>query len=436
MMPSSAATTADPQSILTSHLSNDAIDAVTRAELVAATRDLVWHQAQFTADGVAPVDLHLWLKRESSGQAQRVIDAALLSLQVFSSWYGVVPSPTLVVIDVPWRSRLAGASYPGVIALSTRWIAPARDRSVERTLIGAMARQYVVPAATRQDGDRWLDEAFTLYTGSRAIHEALENNNPATAHFFGGHVPVVIRPVQWSPNRADPRPKVRHFPEIDRPPVAAWRASSVEEGSRAQRGALALHSLERYIGWPAMQQALSTYRERAIPEGGSTALLSAVVSEQRGRDLSWFFAEAFRVGARFDYAIEALTSEPATDGSNQYQTAVTMRRLGDAVFAGTSEPSAAAVSSGRGLPVAVSFEDGSMAEDMWDGRDDERRVEYFSRSRAWSASVDPRAMLLLDANRANNTRVLRPSFRPAGARLAFHWMVWLQDLMLNCTAFA
>ncbi len=49
MMPSSAATTADPQSVLNSHLSNPAIDAGTRAELVAATRDLEWHQAQFTS---------------------------------------------------------------------------------------------------------------------------------------------------------------------------------------------------------------------------------------------------------------------------------------------------------------------------------------------------------------------------------------------------
>jgi hypothetical protein len=427
---------ADPQSVLDSHLSNPAIDAGTRAELVAATRDLEWHQAQFTTVGVAPVDLHLWLKRGSSGEAQRVIDAALLSLRVFSSWYGAVPSPTLVVIEVPWRSPLAGASYPGVIALSTRWIAPARDRFVERSLIGAMARQYVGPAATRQDGDRWFDEAFTLYTGSRAIHEALENNNPATARFFGGHLPVVIRSVERSPNRSDPRPKVRRFPEIDQPPVAVWRASNVEEGSRAQRGALALHSLERYIGWPAMQQALLTYRERAISEGGSTALLGAVVSEQRGRDLSWFFAEAFRVDARFDYAIDTFTSDPAADGSSQYQTTVTLLRLGDAVFAGTTEPSASAFPSGRGLPVAVSFEDGSTAEDIWDGRDGERRLEYLSRSRAWSASVDPRAMLLLDANRANNTRVLRPPFRPVGARLALHWMVWLQDLMLSYTAFA
>jgi hypothetical protein len=436
MLRASAAPLDDRQSILTAQLSNPAIDAATRTALVAAARDLEPHDARFTADGVAPVDIHLWLKSTSPDERQRIVDATLLSLQVFSSWYDAVPSSTLVVIDVPWRSPLAGASYPEVMAISTRWIAPARDRTVERSLVGAMARQYVFSAATRTDSERWFDEAFALYTGTRAVHEALENNDAATVRFFGSHVPVVIRPVQWSPNRADPRPRVRHFPEIDLPPVAPWRMSSAEEGSLAQRGALVLHSLERYIGWPAMQQALSTYRERASATGGSAELFNAVVSEQRGRDLSWFFKDAFRGNARFDYAVDAFTSDLAPDGSNQYQTTVALRRMGDAVFAGTSEAAAGAFASRRGLTVAVNFEDGSVAEDFWDGRDGERRLEYMSRSRAVSASLDPRAVLLLDDDRTNNTRVLERRFRPIGARLALHWMVWLQDLMLSCTALA
>jgi hypothetical protein len=432
----SATTTADPQSILTAQLSNSAIDADTRAALIAAAGDLEWRQARFEADGVAPVDIHVGVKRTSIQQQQRIVDAALLSMLVFGSWYGAAPPAPMVVIDVPWRSGLAGASYPGVIAIATRWMAPGRDMTVERSLIGAMARQFGFAAATHQASERWFDEALALYTGVRAVHEALENNDAATVRFFGSHIPVVIRPVQWSPNRADPRPRVRHFAEIDLPPVAAWRMSSAEEEDRAQRGALALHSLERYVGWPAMQEALSTYRERASATGGSAELFGAVVSEQRGRDLSWFFAEAFRANARFDYAVDDFTSEPSPDGSDQYQTTVAVRRLGDAIFAGTSEAPAGGFASRRGLTVAVNFEDGSVAEDFWDGRDGERRLEYMSRSRAVSASLDPRAVLLLDDDRTNNTRVLGRRFRPIGARLALHWMVWLQDLMLSYTALA
>jgi hypothetical protein len=431
-----ATTFADPRSTLSAQLSNPAIDAEVRAALVAAARGLQPVEARFEEPGLPPVDIHLWLKPAPSARRQRTVDAALLSMRVFSTWYGVAPASPLVIVDVPLRSHLAGASYPGVIAISSRWMAPARDRTVERSLIGAMARQYLFASVSLDRAERWFDEAFALYTGTRGVHEALENDNPTTLRFFDGHVPVVVRPVPLTPNRTDPRPRVRHFDEIDRPAAAPWRWATVEAGSRAQRGALALHTLERYIGWPAMQQALREYHSRATGAGGSLATLASVVSEQRGNDLSWFFAEAFRPEARFDYAVLALTSEPAADGSAQYQTTVVLQRNGDAVFAGTGEVAEGRFASSRGLPVWVSFEDGSLAEDWWNGRDGERRLEYLSRSQAASASVDPRAVLLLDEDRANNTKQLHRSFRPVGARLALHWIVWLQDLVLSCTALA
>src|SRR6185503_8806289 len=98
-----------------------------------------------------------------------------------------------------------------------------------RSMIGAMARQYVFAAVARDARDRWFDEAFALYTGTRAVHEALENNDAATVRFFGQHVPIVIRPVEWSPNRADPRPKVRHFPEIDRSSAAGFAGTGADD---------------------------------------------------------------------------------------------------------------------------------------------------------------------------------------------------------------
>jgi hypothetical protein len=416
-------------------LTSAAIDDGAREVLMAAARGLERHQARFEADGVAPVDLELWLQPATAGQQQRVVDAALLALRVFTSWYGSAPS-SLVFIDVPWRSPVAGASYPGVIAMSVPWLQPARDMTLERAMIGAMARQYVFGAVAHQASERWFDEALALYTGTRAVHEALENGDAATVRFFGGLVPVVIRPVELSPSRADPRPRVRHFAEIDRPSAMGFAGTSAEDRNRVQRGALALHTLERYIGWPAMQPALSTYRVRATAAGGSPELFNTVVSEQRGRDLSWFFSEAFRPDARFDYAIDVLSSERGAGGSMQFQTTVGLRRLGDAVFAGTSESPTGVFSTGRALPLLVRFEDGSTAEDGWGGRDTDERFEYLSRTRAVSASLDPDAVVLLDADRTNNTRTLQPSFNRIGARLALHWMVWLQDLMLSCTALA
>ncbi|MGH9386669.1 MAG: hypothetical protein ACRD2N_20560, partial [Vicinamibacterales bacterium] len=191
-----------------------------------------------------------------------------------------------------------------------------------------------------------------------------------------------------------------------------------------------------YIGWPAMQQALVGYRERLRGEGGSSETFAAIVSEQRGRDLSWFFTEAFRFEARFDYAIGVLKSEPQPDNSSQFHSIIGLRRMGDAVFSGTNDAPVGGFEGGRALQVSAVFDDGSTVRDTWDGRDAEKQIEYVGPSPIVAASVDPDAVILLDADRSNNTKTLRFHRSAIGVRLALHWLIWLQDLVLSYSALA
>ncbi len=391
---------------------------------------------RYTPDGQPPVELRFFLKPGAGEQAQRMVDTTIAALRLLGDWFGPYPFPHLTVIDAPWRSPLAGAAYPGIAITSTRWIAPVTDVALERALIGAIARQYWLAVTPEDAPHRWLEEGLVLYSGTRAIHEGLAGRNFATHRFFGGFIPFTTRSLSWSPNPADPRPRLRHFSELEEPANAPWRAWTTAPGSEAQRAALAIHTLERYAGWPALQQALFAVRERGRTNAMTLADLSEIASEQRGRDLSWFFTEAFRFDARFDYAIVGFASDSMPDEPSRFATKVELRRLGDAVFAGTNEARVAPFETARSLPVTVAFEDGTSVSDWWDGRDAGHRFHYVSRSRAVRASVDPDAVLLLDADRGNNTRTLHPGIDPIGAMLGFHWLVWLQDLMLTYTAIA
>ncbi|MEO8682354.1 MAG: hypothetical protein ABI665_25120, partial [Vicinamibacterales bacterium] len=301
-----------------------------------------------------------------------------------------------------------------------------------QAILGAISRQYWFGHTDPSDG--WFQEGLTLYSGTRAVHEALEGRNFETRRYFGGFIPFIIRPMVLSPNPTDPRPRLREFSELDTPAMAPWRFASAAPGGPAQRTALALHSFERYLGWPAFQQTLSEFHERFAAGSMTPADFTAVASAQRGRDLAWFFSQALRFDATFDYAIESFTSEPSSPGSATFETVVSLRRIGDAVFAGTTEPRAGTFATGRSLPVLVSFADGTEIRDWWDGRDAQLRLTYTSASRAVLASVDPEAVLLLDVNRSNNTRTLQPSRSITGTRLALNWLVWLQDAMLTFTA--
>jgi hypothetical protein len=184
------------------------------------------------------------------------------------------------------------------------------------------------------------------------------------------------------------------------------------------------------VGWPALQATLRAFVERSAGRTPALQDLTAVLSEQRGADMTWFFDQAVRVDGRIDYAVVNLASVQAASAG--WETTVDVRRLGEATFDGTSVPRAAA--SARSLPVMVRFADGSEITEWIDGRDREWRFEYSSASPAVLASVDPDAILLIDADRTNNTRTLDPPLHIVGLRLAFNWLAWLQDAMLACTA--
>ena len=138
-----------------------------------------------------------------------------------------------------------------------------------------------------------------------------------------------------------------------------------------------------------------------------------------GRDLDWYFARAFDPSARFDYSIEGLTSRPGGQSPLSHLTSVVVHRVGDPA---------------RRMPVTVQFADGSEIHEQWHGREASQTFEYISQAPAVSARVDPDRQWLLDADPRNNRRVIDPKPSAAAGRWTLHWVAWLQNLMLTCTA--
>ena len=364
-----------------------------------------------------------------SASAQSLLDAANHSLDRLTAWLGSLPAARLTIVDVPAHAGLAGAAYPGIAITSSRLFTTRREFAAERALTVAIARQYALAFSGVPQQESWFAEGLAAYLATRAVHETFEGRYYLTLRYFGGYVPHSLRAVVMSPNPLDPRPRVSELREVYEPPDAPWRLARGADRDRAHRLTLALHTLERFIGWPALQSALSAFADRYRGRTPALEDFAALISEQRGTDLSWFFTQSMRMDARFDYAVAGFATTAVESG---WQTTVDVRRLGDATFDGTSLPRA--VTAARSLPVVVRFADGSEIEEWIDGRDREWQFQYSSASPATLASVDPNAVLLLDADRTNNTRTVNPPSHEVGLRLAFNWFSWLQDAMLACTA--
>ena len=187
----------------------------------------------------------------------------------------------------------------------------------------------------------------------------------------------------------------------------------------------ALQTLERYVGWPTMLEAitmLSRTSERRDAEAFAT-----VLSDVRGTDLRPLVAECLRADAIFDYSIESLQSTPA--GAELVETTVTINRRGSGRFAIGDEGD-----RDRSIPLLVRFADGSKVRDYVDGAAPTVSLVYSARAAAVAATIDPDAMLLLDEDRDNNAIVRNAPVSRLGIRLALHWMAWLQNAMLSYTA--
>ena len=394
------------------------------------TQGLELRREQFTPAHGPAVPLQFFIPPGAGGRVSRMIEVSTQALEVFGEWFGAYPYPQLTVVDASWGSGPAGASYPGVVVIRPPWLLPGRDLTLERSLLAAVARQYWIDVPIPEGA--WFHEALVLYAGTRGIHEVLASRNVAAPRFFGGFIPFPQRGVLLSPRPWDPRPRVRDFAEVNSPAEAPWRASSAVAGGLAQRAVVALFTLERYIGWPALQGALLTYRQRLRQPGGPPMTLEAVVSEQRGQDLRWFFADAFSDTARFDYGVDSLHTGPSASGPSSFASVAVLRRYGDGVFAGTSEPRNGFPGTARSLPVVVRFRDGAEVQEWLDGRDEEWRLSYEGPSPVVAVSIDPDRTLLLDADRSNNTA--RQGAPVAGVRLVMYWLLWLQDVMLSRTA--
>ncbi|MBY0493523.1 MAG: hypothetical protein K2Y23_04860 [Cyanobacteria bacterium] len=165
-------------------------------------------------------------------------------------------------------------------------------------------------------------------------------------------------------------------------------------------------TLERELGWPTLQGALSVAASGANPDP------IAAMSDATGRDLAPVFAAATMPS---DPAITGVSSSSASCATPCFHTQVSLARGGPLPFP---------------LPLRVSFADGKQIETAWQGRD---RVAFESAAPAVAVRLDPDRVWLLDRNPLNNARLEPKTTNVPIVKWAARWITWLQDAMLTRT---
>lgn len=372
------------------------------------------HEQLSLTGGAPPLEIE-FLFSPGFDRQDRFIAAAKDALGRFAAWFGPLGTPSVTIVDGGWRAAVPAEmslreSRGDAIVVPTRWLSPEIDVTLEQAVFTAIGRAYW-PAAARAAPDAFAD-GLARYSAARAMNDALDGRDLQSYRYFGGFVPHTVRAVSLTRPRRDPRPPIFRRPAFDGA-LASSASDWLPAPSRADRAAAALVTLERLIGWPAMQAALLEFRTRSGGMPFTAERLAAVVGEQRGSDVPGFVAATESQSGDVDYVLEDLATS-TRDG--RHQATVRVRRHGSIAFP---------------VPIVTRFADGTESVDWWHGEDASRELTFVAASEAVAASVDPATTVVLDDDRSNNTRTRLATFSRAGARLTVSWAIWLQDLVLT-----
>lgn len=383
-----------------------------------------------SAGGVPEIRIHLRNGHESYDEPVRA--AAQLALATYTEWLGPLPVRSVTIVERPWCGEVPDAPAQTIVDVPW-WPAPAR-MDLEAQVADGIARQWW-PSLLREAQTRPVVLGIAWYLQSRVVEDLFNREFFLTAHsadsvrLFGGAVPRVFRALplgRWSAGLG----RAAFLQTADRPPPACRATPDFD--ATTPRVALAFGTLERYIGWPALQGAL-----RALAAQGSKQMTRSeirnILSAAAGQDLSWFFDAVFN-GRRFAYRVRSLSTATAASpcGFPQcFQTRVVVGRDGDAVFSGSSRAGEGPYTSGDAMELRVEFADGQHVSTRWSGRDASRTFEFESGAPATAAHLDPDRVLLLDDNYLDNAQLTQAESNVPITKWVARWMVWAQDAMLT-----
>ncbi len=408
--------------------------------------DFVVRTSRFEEPGLPPVDMRLLIQPEHLGQTERHFDATRAALKYYGMWFGPYPYGHVTIVDPPYGSRAGGMEYPTLFTCGTRLFNPRKGKQPESVTVHEAGHQFWYGVVgTNEFEHAWLDEGINSYAQSRVLEIAYPEHflvrrflpDPGyqgrgesgllALRFPGISVHRLLHRLddyRRHANASDTAtPTFRYLP---------YAASDLSY----DKTALWLGTLERYLGWDAMQRILSTYYERYAFSHPTPNDFFAVANEVAGENLAWFFDQV-RGSVWFDYAVDSIASysveprglverdgklvfvEPEqrdADDDKTYRSEVVLRRHGDGTFP---------------VEVLLVFEDGHEIRQSWDGQSRWEHVVVERPSRLLHAIVDPNRELLLDLRYSNNSMTLKPTAGFPAKKWASKWMIWLQDALAS-----
>ena len=359
------------------------------------------------------VRIRLLLQPAHAYQSQRQLGIVKKAMQRFDSWYGPYPYKQITVVDPPFGAFEAwGMEYPTLFTGGTAAWIPAGFRFPEQAIEHEFGHQYWYGmVATNEFENAWLDEGINSYTECKVLDDIFGRDRSGID--------------LWGLTESDADQQRNGYLGVaDYDPMSRYAYQYVNDRSYAGiaygKTATVLFTLENLIGEDTLRQALRTYFTRFRFTHPSQEDFLRTVEEVSGQNLRWFFDQAVYGTAAMDYEIARASSEPVNwyeQGRSAQKVAtsllrsiVLVHRKGDFIFP---------------VDVVVTFDNGEVVRERWDGKDRWMRYTYDKKARVTSAEIDPADAVRLDRNFYNNSFAATPDPRAAG-KITRYWTALVQ----------
>jgi hypothetical protein len=379
-------------------------------------------------------EITLLLQPQHRRLKDRYMNAVKNAIRYASLLYGDYPYTTATCVDPGYNSRSGGMEYPTFFTGGAYFLTRKGIPRPEGVTIHEFGHGYFYGLVGSNEFENpWMDEGFTSFLDTE-IYYAAYGEPVFSKSYFG--VPVTFKGVKI-PIESDGISRHRQTYNMDILQRFSWEF--MEGGSYGanaySKAELMLRTLKRFMGKDLFARMIKDYSMRWWFKHPRPEDFYAIVSEYAGEDMGWFLDQFIYGSEKLDYAVSNITNrkqrrkkglfggeyragEPAEDGKN-YQSEVLVRRLG-----GVTLP----------VEVLVVFEDGERIFEEWDGLYRWKKFTYSRPAPVLKAEVDPEFKLVLDINRTNNSRTLKPN-RLAPLKWASNWLLWLQHLLELFTLF-
>ena len=377
------------------------------------------------------VKITLLLQPHHLGIKDRYLKALRATLTFCSRNFMEYPYSTITCVDPPRNCLCSGMEYPTLFTGGAYFLSPKRMTRPENVTIHEFIHGYFYGiVGTNEFEHAWMDEGMTSFYDSEVYFETYEE--PLFIKLYFG-IPVAFEDVPI-PLESEGMIYYLLAPDWDNLQRLSWKYVEIPSytANPYGKGELLMRTLKRIMGRGKFSQMMRAYVERWKYKHPQPEDFVSTVVEFGGEDLLPFLDQIIYGSATLDYSIAEIKNRRVAkprglfdetiseeEPGAQFESEVLVRRLG-----GLKIP----------VDIRITFEDGRIEEETWDGQYRWERFHYVSPFRIQSAVVDPDFKLVLDLNRSNNSRCVESHPFPS-LKWTTKWLLWLQHALEVFVAF-